>query len=344
MPYDPAVPTVPTSLRNSNPILRADKTFLKNGLEREHDFTGSETAGDTGEHLRHLMGSARIYVYDNATELTTVILAANYSQARARFTGRVVIDAQYGRIWYCENGATDVWSELSKVGGALAVGGNLSAGGTLGVTGNTSLGGDLTLLTTKKLVLPSGESQIRNPGATDTLDVFTHAARHRPGGADGVWTTPNDFLPFSIQRVVPSTTLLNGNAISNTALAIQAFGAAGIAKCEVSVSTVGRPTTSRGLLYGEFTTKKGVGGTVEDERIEMGLYLDNIGTRLDAVVYRFFEQNMADNLGFQTHSCLRWVTGLTAAAHKFAMHLFASGAIIADCTSVNLIYVDLGTE
>ncbi len=338
MPYDPASPDQNLALQASDDVLRADKTFLKNGLEREHHFDGSETAGSGGEHLKHKQGSARVWIYDSATELTTGALASTYSLSNARNTGLVVVDRQAGRAWWCWDGAADEWIELSKLGGALEV------------LGDLTVGGDVQLATTKKLKVIAGEAFIEDDQGTPvTLNPFTHGARHRPGGTDGAWTASQDFVPYSLQRILSSSALLNGAAIVDTpVIGSQSFGAAGAAKCSLTFSTAGRPTTSRGLLYAEVTTIKQAGtGDIGDDTVLIGAYLDAIGTRLGELVYRCFEDNTSGGGGdgHQTHSFMRLVSGLTAGAHQIALHAQRSAAgAVSEIVSVLLIYLDLGTE
>lgn len=348
MPYDPTAPTVNTSLRVSNPVLLADKVFIKNGLEREHTFVADETAGATGEHLRHTEGSGRIWIYDNAIEATVPILAAAYSQAKAHAKGYVVIDIQKGRIWYCTDGALDLWIEGSKLGGNLALGGNLTVGGTLGVTGNTSLAGDLTLVTGKKLKVPPGESVILQSGAPSlTMDLFTHGARHRPGGTDGVWTANFDTIPFLPQRVLVPALLgpLNGANVLLSDTDAQVFGSAADAKQVIGFSTAGRPTATRMLCYCEATVRKVTGATdFDDAEIQMALYLDATGAggRQGASAYRSFEANVGSGLGRQTMSFWRWMPALTAGAHILALHLGSTAAAAPVCESTTMVAIDFG--
>ena len=332
MPYDPNEPDSNRTLQSSDDILRADKTFMKNGLEREHFFDGNEAAGSGGKHLMHRPGSARVFVYDDTPELTTGALAAAFSVSEPRNTGLVVLDRLAGRAWWCWDGAADGWIELSKLGGALEL------------VGDLTLAGHLQMATTKRIKVIAGESFIEdNAGTPVTLNPFTHGARHRPGGTDGVWTANQDFVPYSLQRILASSTLLNGTTISTTPIGSQAFGAAGIAKCSIPFSTAGRPTTSRGLVYAECMTTKGGGGNVDDEGIEIGLYLDAQSTRLGALAYRVFEADTLNNGGLQTSNLMRYVTGLTAGTHEIALSL-AHGATAKLVSTVQLIYLDLGTE
>ena len=208
MPYDVTKPASGDTLQASDDLFRADKTFVKNGLEREHHFDGTETAGASGTHLVHKMGSARVFIYDNATELTTGTLAATYSQSNPRNTGIVVVDSQVKRIWYCIDGATDQWIEQGKLGDVL------------NVVGELLLDDDLRMATTKKIKVPSAESFLEDLAVpATTMNPFTHgAARHQVTGSEGAWVRALDPLRGLLVGVKPIVNT-NGAALTGSFVA-----------------------------------------------------------------------------------------------------------------------------
>ena len=232
MPYDPTAPDSNLTLQASDDILRADKTFLKNGLEREHHFDGVETSG-SGDHLVHKMGSARVWIYDNAVELTTGTLASTYSLSKARNTGIQVIDKRVGRCWFCWDGAADGWIELSKLGGALQLAGALT------VAGLSTLSGDVQMATTKKLKVIAGESFIQDSAAV-SLNPYIHAAtRHQITGSEGAW----------VRALDPLRGLLVGAPKTASSTTQSALTGSFVTKVSTTYNLTGRTQNSRiGLL------------------------------------------------------------------------------------------------
>lgn len=273
-------------------------------------------------------------------------------------TGVIYFAQDTTQLFVCANGVGNIWTEIHRFAEAVTFTQQITAGNGILVTGGNvitlamtvagalSIAAGATLAAAQTLTVPAGNWLVDASGA---MNVHGHGARHRPGGTDGAWTSPSDFVPYSLQRIIASTTLLHGGNIINTGGSVfaQAFGAAGDAKCSVTINTTGRPTTSRGLLLAEATCRKGAGGGASQEYIELGLHRDAIGTNIGPRSYRFFEANVTDSQGVQTMHAARYVTGLSAGVnHEFAMHLYSgiAGGVLPVVTDVQLLYLDLGTE
>jgi hypothetical protein len=299
-----APPGVSTPAATLDTIIQNLKTDVRERARLEHQYNASGGSSVIYDGV-HLEGSAR------ALHVALASIPANRSVtpvdgAGGNEEGRIVITSDTGEFQHSD-GSTWLTS-IKKIVGNLWLTGTFSADGA------------------------------------DAFNLAAHAARHHPGATDGVWTTPNDFLPFSLQQIKHSVTLLGGTGVSTTALASQTFGAAGDAKCEVSIDTTGRGGTSRGLLYAEF------GWTNSDQDfLTAGLYrastagiVGTVGTLLGALI----AQDSPFPSGSSGHiSVLRYVQGLAATTvHRFALHIEDITSGTKTAPSVQLTYLDLGRE
>jgi len=268
MPFDPAAPDQNLALQASDDILRADKTFLKNGLEREHEWSGTETAG-SGDHLLHKMGSGRVFIYTGGVELTTGTLASTYSLSKARNTGIVVVDKPVGRVWYCWDGAADGWIEASKIGGALTVLGALTVGG------DATLSGHVQMATTKKLKVIAGESFIQDSGAV-LLNPFVHAAtRHQITGSEGAWVGALDRVRGLL--VAPPKT---GSSVTTSALT-DSF----VTKVSLTYNLTGRTQNSRILLAALCNLRNEVLSTTVGNKGEVRVTVNGAASALNPIAH-----------------------------------------------------------
>jgi hypothetical protein len=276
-------------------------------------------------------------------------------------TGVVYFDTTLQKLWINTNGFDNTWVQISAFA-ALTIAGALLAQSTLTVTGaavlNATLavaglaslnagvaiaGGDATLATTRKLVVPTGESWLRQNSVD--INPHAHAARHQPGSTNGAWVTPNDVLPFAIQQVRHSATLLGGTTISETVIASQTFGSAGDAKCSITINTTGRPGVSRGILYAEFGATKSSSSSkdldVAAYRANAGGTVGAVGTQIGPTVPARW---ISDEGNFRFHgSFLKFIENLPVhASNQFALHALTDDDTNVVADYVSLIYVDLG--
>lgn len=286
-------------------------------------------------------------------------LASRPVMTLAAQTGAVYMTTDTAQLFRCSNGATNSWTEIHLFGEAVTFAAAVTAQTTFTVTGASLLAAltTLGLLTIqasavlpsgRTLTVPIGENWLTN--GTTAFNPHSHGARHRPGATDGAWTAANDFAQYALQRIVQSNGLTNGAAIASTDLAAQAFGAAGIAKCSLTFSTVGRPGVSRGLVWFQFSYENGGTGTAGD-RIKAALYLDAIGAPITDIVWQVWDANMP-TLGLdKTLNGFAFVTNLSVAAHEIALHVArrnpldtGASSSVFDMTAVRIMYLDLGTE
>ena len=326
MPYDPTAPDSNLTLQASDDILRADKTFLKNGLEREHHFDGVETSG-SGDHLVHKMGSARVFIFTGTPALTTGTLSSTYSLSKARNTGLVVIDKQAGRAWWCWDGAADGWIELSKLGGALEVVGALTVGGALTVAGLSTLSGDVQMATTKKLKVIAGESFIQDSGAVQ-LNPYLHAARHKMAGGNGTWASALDPLRGLIQDIafnsLVSSVALTGSYVNRVQITRNLASRTGATSRVLAIGIHNSQSPGANAtchLDVRITRDSGTAGSIACVANDgVSEYFTVLGS---SFIFELFES-------------------LTAASHTFEIQSRSTGGVVPTHNSSYLLLLDLG--
>lgn len=276
-------------------------------------------------------------------------------------TGAIFYAQDTTQVFICVNGIGNLWGELGKFGGPVIFGGGVSF--IAAVTFNTAiitaaitaLGliqavAGMTVSGGATILGPSAQQWlVNNAGTPQTMDPLKHGGRHQPGGTDGVWAVQNDPIPFAIQRVLATASILHGNVIDNAAASIdvQTFGATGIAKASIAFSTVGRPSTSRFLLYAEYTTVVSASGhDYSEEEIQGLAYLDatGVGNRIGAKTARYFDDDVTNSQGRDTRSLMRFVTGVSAATHEIALQLWSNSSVAPSVESLQMILIDLGLE
>lgn len=247
--------------------------------------------------------------------------------------------------WYCTTaGVAGVaqWAATATFVGEVNINGLFKPNAGVSISG-----GNMVLQPGNKFEGPDGQTWLRHITDDNEMDPFAHAARHRPGATAGVWTTPNDFVPFSIQRIVSSSTQINGTDVSGTTLVDQTFGAAGAdSKCSIIVNTAGRPAVTRGLLYAFFQCVV----TVNDDRnLEMQVYRGTTAGTCGAIGTAVGQKIATGRLGFDggdpnTYwNMLTFVEDLPAnATLQFSLHGYNSDGNV-DCNFAQLTFIDLGT-
>jgi hypothetical protein len=178
--------------------------------------------------------------------------------------------------------------------------------------------------------------------------LFGNSWGHYAAGVAPVDTY--DPTKFAIRNVITDTTTdpvacAGGAAFSHTAIASQTFGDAGAACFTTgSMDFSSRvPTTSRGLVIGQLRIHytAGSGGCTGT----VGIYRDAMGNQVGQLQIGDISAGGANDIQVTT---VAYVTGITAAAHEFALH--ASDSVNNDCTFTadpnggNLTYIDLGPE
>jgi hypothetical protein len=245
--------------------------------------------------------------------------------------------------WYCTAAGiagTAQWSATASFVGEVNVNGLLRPNQGVSVTG-----GNITLQAAARLAGQDAETWLRQASSGAEMNPFVHQARHRPGETNGVWTTPNDFMPFSIQQIQHSTTRIGGTTISTATLDSQTFGAAGAAKCSITINTTGRPGVSRGLLFGVFgavVTTNGPRG------LDVGVYravtagtVGAIGTLIGPLISTIRLGHDGGNPN-EHYTWMHYIENLPVSSTlQFAIHA-ANVDTQVNCNYVQLTYIDLG--
>jgi len=112
----------------------------------------------TGTPGRHKQGSGRTFVGFDGDQIAA-------SQTDDAFTGAVFFALDTRRVYYCEDGASNLWRQQEIFSGPLEIEDALTVGGNL--------------------ILPTGILSVDGIG-TDDFDIFNHAARHGAAGSDPI--------------------------------------------------------------------------------------------------------------------------------------------------------------
>lgn len=269
--------------------------------------------------------------------------------------GLLYFDTSTSRLYLCTGGVGNLWIELEAfndltVAGTLTVGGTTSLagvtvnGGLLALGGITVGAGNLTIGTGRKIDLPNpGEAVFRL--GTDSMSVHAHGARHRPGHTDGAWTTPNDHVPFSIQRIVSTSSVENaGVDIPSTVFGSQNFITD--RRAHVDLDTTGRPSaTTRLLVYCELAVFN-QNGDPDNQHVEIGLFLDAMGAQQGGSVFVAWDATTPGGDPVKTVSFWRYITGVTAGAHTLTIHAkdYAPAGATYRAYRAAMIVLDLGID
>lgn len=155
----------------------------------------------------------------------------------------------------------------------------------------------------------------------------------------GVAVDPYDPTKFAIRNVVQDVTIsvANCGTLSATAIASQAFGAAGLACFSTgAVDLSARSTTSRALIVGQITVLNSGSCTAQ-----FAAYEDSMANQVTLL------SKPAAVVSGTTGNVVAYVTGITAASHEFALHAQRTAGTCVTTTDPNagnLIYIDLGPE
>jgi len=262
--------------------------------EDASSIVGAEHDTLTGTHDE---GSARAWVGAEAGRSAR-------SNSLASSTGMLYYASDTGRVWYCSNGAANVWIEQTHFTGLVTI--------------------DNSLLVSSQIRMPA---KALHDNISDLMNPFAHAARHLVGGLDPLSGVVNQLIT-------------TGSSVDFGLVQAAAWPVPDQSILSVGFDFTGRPGNSTVLFFAPVSLLQNSAGVAD---ISLAFFLDAVEVTTPNSIRGICEVNPhASSEGGQTMTLVGWSSTVSAAAHTLAVYVGVRQATTPVAQHRTILALDLG--